>query len=95
MEKDKTITDFVDRLHVAADTTLVQFVDYWDGDLCAIGIRRGDRLVYICTFNRENDYYYELEILDDNEIDKMTVLQEGDGVSEKVLISIIKEFLSI
>ena len=95
VEKHKSITDFINRLELAADLTLVQFVDYWDADLCAIGIRRENRLVYISTFNGEFKYYYELELLDENEIDKYTVLQRGDGVAENVLISVIKEFLNI
>jgi hypothetical protein len=95
VEKDKSVIDFLGRLELATDLTLVQFVDYWDADLCAIGIKRENRLVYISTFNGEYKYYYELELLDENEVDKYTVLQRGDGVAENVLISIVKEFLKI
>jgi len=94
-EKDESIVAFIDRLALAADLTLVQIVDYWDGDLCAIGFKRENRLVYVSTFNGENNLYYELELLDDVEIDKFSVLQRGDGVAEDVLISIIKEYLNI
>jgi hypothetical protein len=95
VEKDKSVTDFLGRLQLATDLTLVQFVDYWDADLCAIGIKRGNRLVYISTFDVVYKYYYELELLDENELGKYTVLQRGDGVDENVLISIVKEFLKI
>jgi hypothetical protein len=95
VEKDESITDFISRLEMEADCTLVQFVDYWDSDLCAIGIKRENRLVYVSTFNGKDNYYYELELFDDIEVDKFTVLQQGDGVAENVLISIIKEYLKI
>jgi len=95
VEKDKSVTDFLGRLELAADLTMVQFVDYWDADLCAIGVKRENRLVYISTFNLEYKYYYELELLDENEVDKYTVLQRGDDVAENVLISVVKEFLNI
>ncbi len=45
-----------------------EVVDFWDGDLCAVGILRRNtniRLVYISTFNLSPDqYYYECEVAD-------------------------------
>lgn len=95
IEKDESITAFINRLELAADLAQVQFVDYWDGDLCAIGIRRENRLVYVSTYNGKDNLYYELELLDETDVTNYTVLQRGDGVTEYVLISIIKEYLNI
>lgn len=43
----------------------ISIVDYWEADLCAIGISKKEdkeQLVYISTFNQpEGEYYYELE----------------------------------
>ena len=51
MEKDKSILDFINKLRLITNFTLVEIVDYWDADLCAVGIQKGHRLVYINTFN--------------------------------------------
>lgn len=95
VEKDAGITAFIDRLELAADLAQVQFVDYWDADLCAIGIRRENRLVYVSTCNGKDNLYYELELLDEIDVTNYTVLQRGDGVNENVLISVVKEYLNL
>ncbi|OQP54599.1 hypothetical protein A4H97_21780 [Niastella yeongjuensis] len=51
MKKDKTLIALLDKLKSKADFNKVEFVDYWDGDLCAIGFKRGIRLVYLSSWN--------------------------------------------
>jgi len=94
-EKDESILDLIDRLGKAADLTGTEIVDHWEADLCAIGIKKENRLVYVSTYNGKDALYYELELLNDIEVDKYTVLQRGNDVAENVLISIIKEYLKI
>jgi hypothetical protein len=40
-EKDKAITDLLEKLKLITDFHLVEVVDYWEGDNCAIGLKRG------------------------------------------------------
>ena len=42
MVKDNIIMSFITRLKSIIDFNLVEIVDYWDGDLLAIGIKRGN-----------------------------------------------------
>lgn len=95
MKKDKTITSFIDRLKLISNFNLVEIVDYWEADFCAIGIKRGNRLIYISTFNDAERYDYDLELLNEQKMDDIKVIKEGRGVSEDVLINVLKEFLNI
>ena len=74
MEKDKTIIKLLQRLKLTIDFTSLEIVDYWEIDLCAIGIRKGNKLVYISTFNYVEDdevrYDFDLEIIDENDKEK-------------------------
>jgi hypothetical protein len=36
-------------------------------------------------FHGESNYYHELELLDDDEPDKLMVLQRGEGMAENVI----------
>ena len=49
MVKDNIIMSFMTRLKSIIDFNLVEIVDYWDGDLLAIGIKRGCKLVYLAA----------------------------------------------
>ena len=93
MEKDQTIIDLINKLEELPNFNLIEFVDNWDADLCAIGIKKGDRLVYISTFDGNGKYDYDLELLDTDNIEKLNVIKEGRGVSEEALINEIKIFL--
>lgn len=99
MEKDKTIVDFINKLKPIVNFTSLEIVDYWDADLCAIGIKKGDRLIYISTFNYISDkvrkYDYDLEVINKSTKDKIRVLKEGRGVLEDELIAELKTFLQI
>ena len=99
MEKDKTIIDLINRVKLIVNFTLLEIVDYWEADLCAIGIRKGNKLVYISTYNfvdeKTKKYDYDLELIDDVKEDKIRVVKEGRGVSEDELIAKLKEFFEI
>ena len=95
MEKDKTIIDVLEKLKLVTDFHLVEIVDYWEGDYCAIGLKRGNKLVYINTFNPDGKYDYDFEFVDTLNVEKLNVIKEGRGASEELLISEIKEFLGI
>lgn len=99
MEKDITILKFIERLKLIINFTLIKIVDYWDADLCAIGFTKGNKLVYISTFNyAENSelmYDFDLEIIDENDKEKISVIKVGRNVSEDELVNEIKLFLEV
>ncbi len=97
MEKDKTILRFIEALSQKIDINLLQVVDYWDADLCAIGFKKGNKLIYISTYNSFNNriikYDYDLELIDELVNEKIKVLKRGRAISERQLIKEIKSFL--
>lgn len=97
MIKDKTILDLIQKLKSNLDFNLLEIVDYWPSDLCAIGLQKGNKLVYISTFNSlhkdEVKYDYDLELYDKK--DDVVIIKEGREITEKELIKEIKKFLEI
>jgi hypothetical protein len=98
MEKDKTILDLLKRLRSVVNFDLLQTVDYWEADLCAIGIRRGKRLIYISTYNYLNKqlrFDYDLEVLDNIDESNFKLIKEARQASEDELVIDIKKFLDV
>jgi len=95
MEKDKTILAFIEKLKMITAFHLVEIIDHWEGDLCAIGLKRENKLVYINTFHADKKYDYDLELLNPHNTEKLHIVKEGRAVSEDELISEIKFFLCI
>lgn len=99
MEKDITILKLIERLKLIINFSLLKVVDYWEADLCAIGLMKGNKLVYISTFNYiENEelmYDFDLEIIEENDKEKISVLKVGRNVSENDLVDEIKLFLDV
>jgi len=99
MNKDKTILKLIERLKRIVDFNLIKIVDYWDGDLCAIGLRKTNKLVYISTCNYidsgTNKYDYILDILDEFDETKYETVKEVTNVSEDELNEEVKSFLDI
>lgn len=99
MIKDITIVKLIERLKLNINFTLLEIVDYWEADLCAIGLKKGNRLVYISTFNHveneEANYDFDLEIIDDDNKEKLNVIKERRNVSEAELVDEVKLFLSV
>ncbi len=99
MEKDKTILELIERLKLIINFTLLEIVDYWEADLCAIALKRGNKLVYISTFNyiekKVLNYDFDLEIIDVNHIEKLNVVRKGRNISEDQLVDEIKLFLEL
>ncbi len=88
----------MERLSLAIDFSSLEVVDFWEADLCAIGLKKNNRLVYISTYNiTKNDrsgYDFDLETIEEGS-DGFNVVRGGRNVSEIQLINEIKMFLEI
>ncbi len=72
----------------------LKLVDYWDADLCAFGIEKGNFLVYISSYNylnyTDSRFDYTIESINDTG-GEISYFSEGECVSEKDIIDIIVE----
>ena len=77
----------------------MEIVDNWEADLCAIGLRNGDKLIYISTYNyhydKEVKFDFDKELLKNDQIDEFKIVETGRNVSEEDLIHEIKLFLGV
>lgn len=96
MEKDITILKLIERLKLTINFNLVEVVDYWEADLCAIGLIKENKLIYISTFNylenQELMYDVDLEVIDENNKERINVVRVGRNVSEMELVNEVKLF---
>lgn len=99
VEKDQSILYVLEKLIEELSNGFV-VVDYWEGDLCAIGISASystNTLVYISTFNQlPNKYYYECEIIEGKnamEIGDYTVVSKGQAEDFIALLKILNYHL--
>lgn len=94
--KDVTIVNFINILRKTFDISQVEVIDLWEADTCAIGIKKEDKLVYISTYNYcQNNiisYDFDFEIINEN---KLEVIKERRGVTEKELLNEINIFLDL
>ena len=94
--KDITIENFLKNLKNTLNTSQVEVIDLWEADTCAIGIKKKNKLIYISTYNYfENEpIRYDFEIINKNE-NKLEVIKERRGVTEKELLYEINIFLDL
>ena len=94
--KDITIENFLKNLKNTLDTSQVEVIDLWEADTCAIGIKKKNKLICISTYNYfENEpirYDFDFEIINEN---KLEVIKERKGVTEKELLDEINIFLDL
>lgn len=98
MKKHISITRLLERLKLEIDFDAIDLVDYWEADLCAIGLKQGNRLIYISTFNyltsKEPGFDVDFEILDGMATENLKAVKTGRNVSEAELINEIRVYLS-
>lgn len=101
MEKDNTIIELIEKLFTELIDKL-EICDYWDGDLCSIGIKSVNsdtKLIYVSTCGeQENKYYYECEVADNgytNDSGNFSVVKKGDNTDYIELVNVIKEHFFI
>ena len=95
MRKDKRIHNLIEKLKLIPGFEQTAILDNWDADLCAIGIKKANRLIYINTFDTSGRYDYDLELLDEHKIDNVMVVKRGRAVDEQELIHELVTFLCI
>ena len=100
LTKDKTIHDLLAKLRSRFGEDSFEIEDYWEADLCAIGIvnptnRRS--LAYISTYGLpEAQYYLELELLaDSDEAMNAEVKERYKPMGFEQLLPIVAEHLSL
>lgn len=54
MKKDRSLIDLIEKLKLRMNFNRAEIVDYWDGDMCSIGLKREERLVYLSSYNFAN-----------------------------------------
>lgn len=76
----------------------IKIVDYWEGDLFAIGLKKNNKVVYISTWDfRFNDpgkmdYYIEFETIDINTLETLEVVKNLDKINEENLLNEVVSF---
>lgn len=99
IEKDNSIIELIERLKSKIDFSAIEFVPYWDGDICAIGLKQRNYLIYISTYNyielHEFQCYFELELIDEKNGDEtIETILVGREVSEADLVKVMKEYFN-
>ena len=97
--KHESILHLIERLKLIIDFNVVKLIDYWEGDLCAIGLINGNNMVYISTWAYIEEetlmYDFDLEILEEKQRDTINVVKKGRNVSEAELVDEIRVFLGV
>ena len=81
LTKDPTIKSVVKHLASKYGFDSFKLRDYWEGDLCAIGLSdiKEKHLIYISTFGKaENHFFIELENTKPDETDDFPYVSVGE-----------------
>jgi hypothetical protein len=97
INKDQSINNLLNKLRSIPILCELEIVDNWEADLCAIGLKRNDKMVYVSTFNYVDQipilYDYDLELLNSKQGFVYNVIKESRGITEKGLLEEINSFL--
>ncbi len=64
MTKNKSIRNFIKLMNSTFEQESPIINDYWEGNSCAIGLQKENRLIYIASYGKnKDDYFYELELI--------------------------------
>jgi len=70
-----------------------KIVDYWEGDLSAIGLKKDNKVVYISTYNfrfykpDKMKYYVDFETIDINTLETLEKVKTLDKTDEENLLN--------
>lgn len=103
-DKDETIVNLLRKVRSNPNFDIVEIVDYWDGDLCATGLKKDDRLVYVSTYDfckkspldgSRVEYDCDFEILNKKDFTTFQVVKEVKTKDEEYLFKEIGSFLNV
>ncbi|MFY7733949.1 MAG: hypothetical protein ACOVSR_10755 [Bacteroidia bacterium] len=75
-----------------------KIVDYWEGDLCAIGLKKDNKVVYISTWDfrfykpDKMKYYVDFETININTLETLEVVKNLDKINEEILLNEVVSF---
>lgn len=93
MQKHSTILKLLNKIKPKISRRGIEIVDYWDADLCAIGLKKNDFVMYISTyrFADSQPVKYDLDIEIDHANEHKTI-KEMRNISEADLLLEIDNF---
>lgn len=95
MDKNPSIIDLLDRLNIDNRGWFVK--DYWEGDLCAVGISSKvyeERLAYVSTYGKtDGSYYCECEVDNNRNSLGYDVVYERDDIPFDELNIVLEQHL--
>lgn len=99
--KDQRIVRIMEVISLVFGEQFFSFPDFWDGDNCAIGLIRKDKLVYISLYDREGtateqptQYYGEFELIDETSFDTLAVHRRIEHATQASIIEEMEQFLN-
>ena len=93
MKKDPFLRSLVNNIIEKLEEKDLEIVDYWDADLCAIGLKKkgeSKRLVYVSSYGESPEYF----CLEFEEIDRCSfqVVNRYENVHETDILEKVAEF---
>jgi len=94
IKKQKEIIELVNLVNYTFGNDAPTINDHWETDLCAIGLQKNDKLIYIAAY-AHNDYFYECELLVDDP-DVIYIAQDTENnVSKERILEVISDYFRI
>jgi hypothetical protein len=98
LEKDESIKFVLNELHNRFGAESFRLADYWEADLCAVGIKSkndGDYLIYISTWKKlPNTYFVEIEKENStSDLTNYTVVERLENLGIEDLSELVKKYL--
>ena len=97
--KDKSIRIIWNTILSGFGANFFSLVDFWDSDNFAFGLKKGDKLIYISTWDfREYQVnkikcYSEFELIDEVSLETKENIKQLNGISIDKLVEEIKVFI--
>lgn len=99
-DKDKSINEVLAKLFQEFGQSNFAINDYWESDLCAIGIKNltdYKHLIYICTNNLpQNHYFVEVEKANsETDLTDYDVIGDFDNINFEELSKLVTKHLKL
>lgn len=95
--KDKKLIEIVNKLANSLTGQSIEFVDYWESDLCATGFIIRNKLIYVSTWDTRSSNelicYCELELLINKKEQTYKLYKSFDRIDLETLIVEVANFI--